>query len=126
MARRDKNPYDRPLTGAERDKNYRERKQLEKSIKAETTETSTKPETREEPRQPLAKPMTIAERERKNEAILQKAGQIIKRESLAGKNGEFDFVVSNRLGIEVLPAGDKYSELRSRNEKIHRDLTRAK
>ena len=70
--------------------------------------------------------MTIAERERKNEAILQEAGQIIKRESFAGKYGEFDFVVSNRLGIEVLPTGDKYSELRNRNEKIHRDLTRAK
>ena len=99
---------------------------MEKSIKAETTETSTKPETREEPRQQLANSMTVTERECKNEAILQKAGQIIKRESLAGKKGEFDFVVSNRLGIEVLPAGDKYSELRSRNEKIHRDLTRAK
>ena len=70
--------------------------------------------------------MTIVERERKNEAILQKAGQIIKRESLAGKNGEFAFVVANKLKMEILPFGDETAELRDKNEKIHRDLTRAK
>ena len=127
MARRDKNPYDRPLTGAERDKNYRERKQLEKSIKAETTETSTKPETREEPRHPLAKPMTVTERQIKDELILEKARRVITRDPLAnGRNREFAFVVANKLKMEILPFGDETAELRARNEKIHKDLTRAK
>ena len=100
---------------------------MEKSVKAETTETSTKPETREEPRQPLAKPMTVTEREIKDELILEKARRVITRDPLAnGRNREFAFVVANKLKMEILPFGDETAELRDKNEKIHRDLTRAK